>query len=1665
MPYHQLARRPIRFRFGRFLAPVTLSPTFHWFIRVLRPDGLFGPGWALGGLSVLSRCTQTYAQDGTGGAITLTSSDRYCLDGNRLRLTSGTYGQTNSTYQTEIANFSKITAGPTAAGNGPAYFTVRGKDGLIYEYGNAVGGTNTAQVFAVGTTTPYLWLLDKVSDRAGNNLTIQYQLANGSYVPSLIQYTQTPATGTAYHNRVSFTYTARPPGQPLNKYLAGGSVQQNLVMSTITASSDNVPGSIGTMLAVRVMIFQYTNGAATGKSRLASVQEASPDYGFPATSISYQDGAAGIATPTTAAVPSGATRVNSADFDGDGRADLIYAIVTGSTDHWYVRFATGSGYGPATDTGAITATSDPVLLDDFIGEGRVGVLAPASSPTAGTWTLYRWNASSGAFTATSLSPLTLDSNRIVSTDGSQYASADINGDGLPDLVWLANDGFVHARMNQAHGGVAQFGGDGNTGANFSFGDTTKLLGNNATNGSPVKHMDFDGDGRQDLLLEVINRHPANRTAYELVGRGSTIVFGNSSGQFSSTDVWPVNWNDDACTDLATINTNAQVYISGCNGALPINLALGTTAPLDGLAADWDGDGRTDLLVNVSGTWQVYVSQGTAASPIASTGISVGTGTWLTLDQNGDGLNDLAFASAGTGAITFGVHNGVGVRPDLATSFTDGFGTNWSPNYVSIARDATYVKYTDGSYPDVDWQGATHVVTSLTASDGAGGTYSQSYRYYGAHINLQGRGFDGFYARQMADNRTGTVLDTQYFARSFPYQGMLIERDRSQPSPSFVIVSQTLYTITATTLDSTVNNQRYFPYTQISSEYDHEVGGAEDGSLIKQIVTNYTFDSYGNPTIVTTSTTDKDATSPWIGQTWTTRVSNIITNDTTNWCLGHSTQTTVQNTLPDSTSVTRTTSATVDYVNCRESVVTDEPLIPSLKVTRNFSYDPTACGNVSQIAISGSGPDGSTLPARNTFLQYGSMCELPETVTNASGESTLLTYNYAFGLRATIKDPNNLQTTFTYDQFGRLQKATRPDGTYTTYTIAACDGSNSYCGVADLRSRTTRVDASSTGVGIHSAYLYSDGFGRLRYDEEQNLAGGVDYHVNHYDPVGRVDLKYLPFSTSYQDYHQYTYDLAGRVLFDKLYRQGSGFDRQVQYTYAGVQVATTDPNLNVTTRYLNVLGQVGKVMDPAPGGATQFAYEPFGQLVKVTDNPLNVSTWSYDKRGHLTSTSDPDRGAWTYESDSLGELLHIRDANTAAPAWTQQLSYDFLGRLIYRADGAAISRWVWGSSLGSYDRLKCINGFSDTSCTSTPTGYREVYGYDSLGRLSSTTYTADTTYTISYAYHSTTGLLDNLTYPMTLGPAPLRVQYAYTNGILSKVSDYNTPGTVYWQLNAQDAWDQPTNEQLQNGVHVLSSTDDLTGHLNSRSSGTNSGVYTNQQNVSYVWNANETLQDRIDANQGNLDEHFSYDGLNRVTGSTLAGSPNLTVGLDAIGNITTMSGVGSYDYITQQGACNYTGLTAQPHAVRKAGTYVYCYDKNGNVLSGRGATYSWTPYNLPASITNGSQSSSFFYTPDRRFWKQTAQYSGGPETTIYIGGLLEKVSGTTTTDYVHRIRAGSALVLVIRSTGTNSQTYYVTQDQLGSSTAITNGSGALALNESCCLRVAARQQLERNPKQR
>jgi hypothetical protein len=79
-----------------------------------------GQGFSLNGISVIRRSGKTVFYDGTTGGVKFNAGDVFELDGTRLLLKNGTYGQPGASYQAPVENYYNI-ASPAG---GPLSFTV-----------------------------------------------------------------------------------------------------------------------------------------------------------------------------------------------------------------------------------------------------------------------------------------------------------------------------------------------------------------------------------------------------------------------------------------------------------------------------------------------------------------------------------------------------------------------------------------------------------------------------------------------------------------------------------------------------------------------------------------------------------------------------------------------------------------------------------------------------------------------------------------------------------------------------------------------------------------------------------------------------------------------------------------------------------------------------------------------------------------------------------------------------------------------------------------------------------------------------------------------------------------------------------------------------------------------------------------------------------------------------------------------------------------------------------------------------------------------------------------------------------------------------------------------------------------------------------------------------
>ncbi len=291
-------------------------------------NGYLGSGWSLNAGSAITRTNSTLFHDGAVRGVDFTDTDRFMLDGQRLIVVSGNYGQPGSEYRTEVESFSKIVV--SGSGGAIESFTVFTKSGLVKEY----GGTSDSRVTPQGVTDALAWNVSKITDTAGNFMTFHYyqDLTNGEHRLTQIQYTgntmSTPVL-TPY-NTVDLIYENREDVQV--NYTAGGYVLGK-ALTISKRLSKIIVKSEGQYVRDYRLSYQYS--VVSGNSQLISTQmftgisgSVEGIHSLPASTFQWRDGIATIDYGFDKYSGSYELENNSqikvnGDFNGDGKTDLL----------------------------------------------------------------------------------------------------------------------------------------------------------------------------------------------------------------------------------------------------------------------------------------------------------------------------------------------------------------------------------------------------------------------------------------------------------------------------------------------------------------------------------------------------------------------------------------------------------------------------------------------------------------------------------------------------------------------------------------------------------------------------------------------------------------------------------------------------------------------------------------------------------------------------------------------------------------------------------------------------------------------------------------------------------------------------------------------------------------------------------------------------------------------------------------------------------------------------------------------------------------------------------------------------------------------------------------------------------------------------------------------
>jgi len=454
--------------------------------------------------------------------------------------------------------------------------------------------------------------------------------------------------------------------------------------------------------------------------------------------------------------------------------------------------------------------------------------------------------------------------------------------------------------------------------------------------------------------------------------------------------------------------------------------------------------------------------------------------------------------------------------------------------------------------------------------------------------------------------------------------------------------------------------------------------------------------------------------------------------------------------------------------------------------------------------------------------------------------------------------------------------------------------------------------------------------------------------------------------------------------------------------------------------------------------TKYSYNSHGFLAKVTD-PLKLATsYSYDTDGNVLTTTLPDGRVINYSYDANGNLTSVTPPGESV----HDFAYNAVDQPTSYTPPGVIGT---GATTYAYDLDR------DLTSITRPDGKKITYGYDTAGRLSSTSTPTGTT---TYAYSSTTGNVvsanrgaQHLSYGYN---GPLPTKSTWTGTVAGSVS--RTYNDNFWVVS----------ESVSGGGSIAFKYDNDGLPIKA-------GALTIKRSPNNGLVAGTTL--------GVTTDSLSYDTFGELTGYTasVSGTPvySLKLTRDADGRITekteTINGAtNTYSY-----TYDLAGRLAT--ATKNAATDTYTYDSNSNLLSGttssgtsngtydaqdRLLTYGTASYTYTANGELASQTSSgkkTTYTYDVLGNLIAATLPPATKLTYIIDGenhrVGKKVNGVLQAGFLYdgdhvvaQLNGSNALVSqFVYATGSNSPdymisggaTYRIFSDQLGSPVLVVN----------------------------
>jgi uncharacterized protein (TIGR03437 family) len=362
-------------------------------------------------------------------------------------------------------------------------------------------------------------------------------------------------------------------------------------------------------------------------------------YGQTSDPVSTVPSAALVPAPGSPyVIPQGAAGIATADFNGDGLADVIVSETNGFNPGTLTVFlATGGGQFVAAPDGPLPVGFDheSLAIADFNGDGKLDIASLGPRDLA-----VFFGDGKGGFSLDPATPLDIPAFGVAAVENSM-AVGDFNGDGRPDLVTVS--------VEEA-GDVLVLLGDGT-------GNFAPAPGSPMHTGLAAQHVvvaDFNMDGHLDLATAVS-------------GNQVDVLLGDGTGRFAPDPKGPFpvagqgavyltsgDFNRDGFLDLAITTVfapNLTILLGDGDGGFRAEPAVNWGFNMLSIAAsDIDGDGNLDLAITTESDYAngllILLGDGKGGFQLSASGVVsfLIPGPVTLADFNGDGRVDAAVVS-------------------------------------------------------------------------------------------------------------------------------------------------------------------------------------------------------------------------------------------------------------------------------------------------------------------------------------------------------------------------------------------------------------------------------------------------------------------------------------------------------------------------------------------------------------------------------------------------------------------------------------------------------------------------------------------------------------------------------------------------------------------------------------------------------------------------------------------------------------------------------------------------------------------------------------------------------------------------------------------------------------------------------------------------------------